>query len=129
MEWDRDSPDSRFWRPSQRCLLMIAVKIIYSHWDRDMSTVNLVDDRLAVALVDLRNVEGKLREQSNEVARLRAKVDDERLRYRDLFQSIPDACVLLDAGGLILEVNRAALALFRRPAYSLLGKSLAAFVD
>ncbi|MEW6496023.1 MAG: response regulator [Cyanobacteriota bacterium] len=52
----------------------------------------------------------------------------ERHFYYDLFQFAPDASLLTDANGLILEANQAAARLLNVPQNVLIGKPLAVFV-
>lgn len=52
----------------------------------------------------------------------------ERQRFEDLFEFLPEACILTDTFGHIREANRAALELLKVPGGSLLGKPLSAFV-
>jgi len=51
----------------------------------------------------------------DEMEALRELLELERLRYRDLFEWAPEAYLVTDSGGNILEANRAAEELFRFP--------------
>ena len=53
---------------------------------------------------------------------------EERERYRDLFELAPDAYLVTDANARILELNRAASALFNVPPARLVGQSLTGFL-
>lgn len=66
-------------------------------------------------------IEEQLLQQSEQVVA-------EGQRYYDLFQSAPDAYLLTDANGLILEANDSARQLLNIPQNSLLRKPLAVFV-
>jgi PAS domain S-box-containing protein len=52
----------------------------------------------------------------------------QRQHYYDLFQFSPDACVVTDANGLILEANSAIAQLLKAPQSYLIGKPLAVFI-
>lgn len=49
-------------------------------------------------------------------------------RYYDLFHFAPDACLLTDTKGLILEANQAAAMLLNVPHHYLMGKPLVVYV-
>jgi PAS domain-containing protein len=51
----------------------------------------------------------------------------ERQRYLEFFQHLPQACVITDRYGKILEVNRAAAELLRAPQKRIVGKPLAVY--
>jgi len=69
------------------------------------------DKRLARALEELQAAQ--------------AELESERLRSRDLFELAPDAYLLTDPEGTILEANRAAEALFQAPKATLRASTLA----
>jgi PAS domain S-box-containing protein len=52
----------------------------------------------------------------------------QRQYYYDLFQFSPDACIVTDANGLILEANWAIAKLLKVPQSYLIGKQLAVFI-
>ena len=63
-----------------------------------------------------------------EMETLRELIELERLRYRDLFEWAPEAYLVTDASGTILEANRAAEKLFRFDRRLLLGTSITQFL-
>jgi PAS domain S-box-containing protein len=79
-------------------------------------------------LEQLRVAEDQLSQQNEQLAAAHARADAERQRYRDLFDFAPDAYLVTNAEGSILEANRAATALLRFPAEGLRHKPLIVFV-
>jgi PAS domain S-box-containing protein len=77
---------------------------------------------------ELRVTEEKLRAQNEELAAARQQVEAERQRYRDLFEFAPDAYLVTDAAGVILEANRAAAGLLNVNQVTLEHKRLAVFL-
>jgi PAS domain-containing protein len=72
------------------------------------------------ALEDLKALWESLKHRADRLAA-------ERQRYLEFFQNAPEACVISDRNGKILEVNRAAAELLdARPQY-IVGKPLAVF--
>jgi PAS domain S-box-containing protein len=65
---------------------------------------------------------------NEELADARHAAEQYALRYRDLFQSVPDAYLATDGWGVIREANRAAEQKFGREARYLAGKPLGIFV-
>ncbi|MDZ4366320.1 MAG: PAS domain S-box protein, partial [Afipia sp.] len=61
------------------------------------------------------------------LALIRSLADDSlaiRQRYDSLFDAVPDPVVVLDEHGILLDLNRAALASYRQPRESLIGVSI-----
>jgi nitrogen fixation/metabolism regulation signal transduction histidine kinase len=85
-------------------------------------------EKLQTALEELRVTEEELRTQNEELAAAREELDAQRRRYRALFEFAPDAYLVTDPTGKILEANRAAAALFHVRAQYLVGKPLLVFV-
>jgi PAS domain S-box-containing protein len=85
-------------------------------------------EALHTALEELRVTEEELRIQNEQLAESQTLVEAERVRYEELFQLAPDAYLVTDAGGLIVEANHAAAALLRVPAGQLKGSPLSLFV-
>jgi PAS domain S-box-containing protein len=67
------------------------------------------------------------RRGDEELLAARAALDDERQRYRDLFDFAPDAYLVTDLVGIIQEANHAAATLLDSPMPSLVGKPIATF--
>ncbi len=80
-------------------------------------------------LADLRITVEDLRRQTNEVATLRQALDAERRRYHEVFELSPDAYLLTDFDGVIIEANRAAAALLSVRHDFLVHKSLLLFMN
>src|SRR5262249_9775194 len=76
---------------------------------RDAGELGRSARSLEAATAELREAQEEL---ESEVAALRELLEAERIRYRELFQSAPEAYLVTDANGLVLEVNRAAEQLF-----------------
>jgi PAS domain S-box-containing protein len=83
---------------------------------------------LQAALEQLRLVEEQLRTQGEELAATRDLVEHERERYQDLFEHAPDAYLVTDTFGKILEANPRAATLLGVEQRFLAGKLLVSFV-
>src|SRR5262245_56104940 len=84
--------------------------------------------RATLAVEELVVADEELRAQAEELAASRDAVDEERERYADLFEMLPDAVIETDEHGKILEANEAAVRLLGVPMRSTLGKLLVNFV-
>jgi PAS domain S-box-containing protein len=82
----------------------------------------------STSLEELRVAEEELVAQSDQLELYRQELEDQRRRYLDLFDFAPDAYVVTDAFGKILEANQAAGRLFGLSVKHLVGKLLALFV-
>ncbi len=82
-----------------------------------LKTVEAAEEQLE----ELRIIGDELRRQNEELVRARR-------RYADLFNWVPEAYMLTDAGGVIEEANRCAAELLRYPQRFLPGKPLVIFV-
>jgi PAS domain S-box-containing protein len=80
-------------------------------------------------LADLRRAVAELQQQTDEVAALRPALEDERRRYHEVFELSPDAYLLTDFDGVIIEANRAAAALLSVQRDFLVKKSLLLFMS
>jgi len=69
-----------------------------------------------------------LLEQNEEMVASRQRLEDERRRYKELFDFSPDGYLVTDMEGIILEANSAATNLFNISKSMLIGKPLAIFV-
>ena len=85
-------------------------------------------EELLTAHEELQVTEEELRVQNEELARSEAALEAERLRYWEMFQQAPDAYLVTDPGGTILECNHAAGALLNVSARRLFRKPLGVFV-
>jgi two-component system, cell cycle sensor histidine kinase and response regulator CckA len=83
---------------------------------------------LGTAIEELWSSSEELRRQSEELAEIHRAASAERQRYLELLDAIPQACVVTDVTGDILEVNAAAEGLFQHARASLTRKPLSVFV-
>jgi PAS domain S-box-containing protein len=81
-----------------------------------------------VAHEELRVVEEELHSQADEILGMRELIDAERRRYNELFEAAPEAYVVTDAFGSVIEANRRAGLLFNLDQVFFSGKPLATFV-
>lgn len=79
------------------------------------------------ALEELAVVVEELQAQNAELESSLALLDQERCRYRDLFQTVPDGYVVTDSRGVIREANTTASQVLG--AQDLVGTPLGAFID
>jgi PAS domain S-box-containing protein len=77
-----------------------------------------------VTLEELRASEDELKESARELASAREVVEEERRRYRELFEFAPDGYLVTCEKGSIREANRAAGELLGLPPEFLIGKPL-----
>lgn len=84
---------------------------------------------LSEGLEELLVAEEELRVQGEELAASTAAIDAERERYGELFEFAPDAYLVTDSLGKIIEANSAASRMLGVPARYLDGKLLVTFVD
>jgi PAS domain S-box-containing protein len=66
--------------------------------------------------------------QNEQLTRLHHELDAERQRYQDLFEVIPDGCLLTDSNGIIQRANCAMTSLVNTPIQYLTGKSFSTLV-
>jgi PAS domain S-box-containing protein len=85
-------------------------------------------EELGVALEELRVSEEHLRSQADEAAEVHQLLEDERNRYRDLFELAPIPYLVTDLAGVIREANRRACAALRVQRRFLVGRPLANFL-
>jgi PAS domain S-box-containing protein len=86
-----------------------------------------LDEQIAV-LEELQVSEEELRRRSDELASTVEALETERRRYRELFESAPDAYIVTDRFATIQEANRQAAQLLGVAAHRLDGRSLRGFV-
>jgi PAS domain S-box-containing protein len=77
---------------------------------------------------ELEAIEKEL-QHKEELAGERLAVEAERLRYRDLFEFVPEAYVVTNRRGTVLEANGAAAALLGHPEEFIVGKPLGIYVS
>jgi PAS domain S-box-containing protein len=77
---------------------------------------------------ELRVAEDELRAQADGLVALQAAFDFERRRYRELFLDAPEAYLVTDVFGAVVEANRRALQILAVSGRSIVGKPLSVFV-
>jgi PAS domain S-box-containing protein len=83
---------------------------------------------LDVAHEELRVVEEELHNQSDELSAVYGTLELERRRYRDLFEGAPEAYLVTDSSGVILEANQLACRLLNIEPHFVTGKPLSLYV-
>ena len=83
---------------------------------------------LQTAVEELSVAQEELRGQNEEILHTRLELETERGRYQDLFEFAPDAYLVTDLAGAVLESNRAAVTLLNTSRKALAGKPLLLFV-
>ena len=83
---------------------------------------------LEAALEQIRIVQEQLAESRAKVDELQAESAAQQEKYRELFDAMPQPCVVTRPDSTITEVNRAAAELFNVSQRFLVGKSLSVFV-
>lgn len=83
---------------------------------------------LGTASEELQVAAEELSQQTEELVTTRSQLEAERHRYRDLFEFLPNACLVTDAAGKIQEANRAAAALLNIEPPNLVGKVVVNFI-
>ena len=86
-----------------------------------------LDRRLAEALRDASlpaETRALLRRLSEELDATRAAVGAERMRYRALFDAVPDPVSVLARDGTVLDLNKAGMAAYKRPREEIVGKNI-----
>lgn len=76
----------------------------------------------------LRVAEEELHAQADEILAMRARLDRERRLYGELFDAAPEAYLVTDDRGMVLEANRRAALLIQLDPALLVGKPLVALV-
>ncbi|MBI5604216.1 MAG: PAS domain-containing protein [Deltaproteobacteria bacterium] len=80
------------------------------------------------ALEELQSSEEELRQQNEELIQTRRIVEAEHQRYQELFDFTPDAYLVTDLKGIILEANRIAATLLSEAQDFLIGNPLLVYV-
>ncbi|MGE5123042.1 MAG: ATP-binding protein, partial [Acidobacteriaceae bacterium] len=83
---------------------------------------------LGSSLQELQVIEEELRNNNELLLEAQKVLDEERQRYRDLFEFAPDAYLVTDKNGLILDANQSAAILLAISLVNLIGKPLLVFV-
>src|SRR5262249_31097376 len=83
---------------------------------------------LSTTLEELQVADEELHAQNETLREARDTLEAERERYRSLFDFAPDAYLVTDGNGLVLEANRAALAMLNLSLPLFIGKPLAVYI-
>ena len=97
----------------------------------DLPHTELISKLMAELSSTLRELEAttaEVFEQNKELASSRQELEDERSRYRELFEFAPDGHLVTNTEGIILDANSAATNLFNVNKSFLIGKPLPVFV-
>ncbi len=95
---------------------------------RDVLASSETLEDLKVALEELRVADEELRQQNEELAATHVQLDLERRRYEELFEFAPNAYLVTDPTGIVVQANQSAARLLRVPPKFLPGKALATYV-
>jgi PAS domain S-box-containing protein len=68
-------------------------------------------EQIQSMLEELQVMDEEVKAQNDQLRNTQVLLEAERIRYQDLFDSAPDGYLVTDESGMILEVNRAALAM------------------
>jgi PAS domain S-box-containing protein len=85
-------------------------------------------ETLSTSLEELYAAGEELHQQNEELYAAQQMLEEERQKYRELFEFAPDGYLLTDTAGTIREANQAAADLLHMPQDDLIGKRLAAYV-
>ena len=91
-------------------------------YDEALESLQLTCEELKVA-------EEELRQQTEELKNSRMLIEEERSRYLELFHFAPDAYMVTDQFGIIIEANQATGGLLNYPVFYLFQKPLAYWID
>ncbi len=86
------------------------------------------NEELSSTLEELQIAEEELRQQNIELTSTKMALEAERQRYIDLFENAPDAYLVTDTNGLIIEANTTAAGFLGAGQEFTLGKPLAEFI-
>lgn len=93
-----------------------------------LTKLQQTNEHLSNTLEELQAAEEELRLQNVQLVTIQRALERERQRYIDLFENAPDAYLVTDAGGIILEANAAAAGFLGAGQEFTLGKPLTMFV-
>jgi PAS domain S-box-containing protein len=86
-------------------------------------------EELQVSMEELQVAGEEMSHQSQELSAARLTAEEDRQKYLELFAEAPDAYIVTDDKGLIVEANERAGALLRIKASALIKKPLVLYVD
>lgn len=120
-------PDDPFYRQILRLeerlsLLQKAPPLDQGH------VVEVALEELKVSLEELHVAHEEMQQQNRELEEARCFLEDERQRYRELFNLAPDGYLVTDHHGVISEANQMLASQLGQPADLLVGKPLVLLV-
>jgi PAS domain S-box-containing protein len=83
---------------------------------------------VANAAEEMTAAQEELQRQNLEILAAQSLLEEERQRYHDLFEFAPDGYIVTDARGVVLEANRAALAMINLKSPLVTGSLLYRFI-
>lgn len=86
-----------------------------------LKELGIVSESLQLAIQELSH-------QNEQLSRLQEELEAERQCYQDLFECMPDGCVLTDTDGVIQQMNSAMSSLINASSQYLVGKPLTSLV-
>jgi PAS domain S-box-containing protein len=108
------------------------ITVLHQHRGASPEQPDIVADAAIQALdttmEELRVTVEELSRKNEELVALQQTLEQERIRYRELFDQAPDGYVVTDLKGVIREANRAASALLNIDTKFLIGKPLLVFI-
>jgi PAS domain S-box-containing protein len=84
---------------------------------------------LRAAIREIGVVQQELLEHAKYIASLQKAAEEEKARYRDIFELAPDGYLVTDRQGIITEANEASAALFNSVRQSVIGQPLMIFIE
>lgn len=94
-----------------------------------VAELTAVNEQLRQAYEELQIQSEELRSQFEELLATRQALEQERQRYRDLFENAPDGYLITNSKGMIQSANLVAADLLATSVDMLIGKPLANFID
>jgi PAS domain S-box-containing protein len=86
-------------------------------------------EELDVTHEELRVVEEELHAQSEELSAVYGALEQDRSRYRDLFEGAPEPYLVTDTAGVVLEANQLACRLLNIESVFVIGKPMGLYVS
>jgi PAS domain S-box-containing protein len=94
----------------------------------DVTAAREAEVQLKTSMEELQVADEELRQQNEELLAARQALEEERQRYRELFDFAPDGYLVTDLSGTVQEANRAAARLLGVETQFLAGKPLRTYV-
>lgn len=86
-----------------------------------LKELGIVSESLQLAIQELSHL-------NDQMTQLQEELEAERQRYQDLFEFMPDGCVLTDTNGVIRQINSALTSMVNTPSQYLVGRPLTSLV-